>query len=813
MKALLRDALRDVRSRGRATAVSVAGLTIGLAACLLVALFALALAAPDPDVADPQRTIMLDFKGNPPGEPSPWFGTVPVAFGPLLKARHAPLDQVSRMAWGGFEFMKDGRSNPALGLAVDPDIVEVLGLHSLAGNLRAALEGPDTIAISVDLLRKLWGELAPAQAIGRRIESHGQWYTVAAVIPDTDPRSPLYGASPLVGRAVAMCGFDTPANTMSAGDRDAPFLMTGRVFARLRPGTSIDQVAGWMRDAFVHSPRYAELPPSWRDGREAAFFRGVALADAPFDGPGNVLRWQILGAVAAASLLLLALAVFNAMSLQAAHMLQRQRETALRRSLGAASMHLVQLWALEALVPLLASAAGALLIAWWTAPSIANWLALPAELPLADPMPATALFGLVAVLLALLPLMLALPARAALRRTPAAALQGRTASDGPWGRRLRQGLLGLQLGGALLLLSVSGVLALQQHHLLAIDRGFETRDRLVMRMETDPERVEHLDAFADALSHDPAIRHWAYSYEEPASNIDSSGQGRELQRSADGHAVDVRTSPVSAGFFETYGMTVLAGAPRYAEGETTEVIDARAARLLGFPTPQAAIGAIVLGGGGYLQQGHEPSRIVAVVKDARMESARSVAMPHAFVLMARPQWVVTVTGPDPVALREALDRAWKKHGLPVPIGLQWADDQRADAYRQEAQLTTTVAIVALLAVGVAMIGAYAMVADTLRRRRTALVLHRLHGADDAAIARQVAGEFAMPLLGAALVALPLAALIGARYLGGFEDRIAWAPGLAGPLAAALVATLLVTALACLRHVRQALALQPIEALA
>ena len=99
MKTLLQDALRGVRSRGRATAISIGGLTIALAACLLVALFAIALSAPDPDVVDPERTIMLDFKGNPPGEPSPWFGAAPVAFGPLLKARNAPLDLISRMAW------------------------------------------------------------------------------------------------------------------------------------------------------------------------------------------------------------------------------------------------------------------------------------------------------------------------------------------------------------------------------------------------------------------------------------------------------------------------------------------------------------------------------------------------------------------------------------------------------------------------------------------------------------------------------------------------------------------------------------------
>jgi hypothetical protein len=608
---------------------------------------------------------------------------------------------------------------------------------------------------------------------------------------------------------MVMCGFDSPANSLPPDERDAIFLMTGRVFARLRPGTSIDQVAGWMRDAFVSSPKFQELPPAWRTGREAAFFRGVTLADVPFDGPAHVLRWQALGAVAAASLLLLVLAVLNTMSLQAAHMLQRQRETALRRSLGADRRHLLQLWALEAGVSLALSAFGALLIAWWVAPAVANWLDMPPELPLADPMPARALLGLGEVVLALLPLTIALPARAALRRAPATALQGRTASEGPWGRRARQGLLGLQLGGVLLLLSVTGVLALQQHHMLHVDRGFDTHDRLVLSMETDPDRIAGLEAFTEAISHDPAIRHWAFSGEQPAAG--TQGQ-RELQTSADGHTADTRTSAVSPGFFETYGMTLLAGEPRFAEGEAHVVIDARTARLLGFATPQAAIGAILRGGGAYLQPGSNTRRVVAVVRDVTLESARDSASPHVFFLVDKPLWNVTATGPDWKALWDALDGAWKAHGLKVPYQLQWADDQRADVYRQEAQMTATVAALALMAVGVAMIGAYAMVADTLRRRRTELVLHRLHGASDAAIAGQVASEFGGPLLGAAIVALPLAAWLGWLYLAGFQDRVAPGPGIAGMLAAALVLTALVTALAALRHVRRALALQPIEAL-
>ncbi len=810
MKAWVLDALQGSRGRGRATAVAVGGLAIALAACLLVALFAIALSAPDPDVRDPERTIMLDFKGNPPGEPSPWFGAVPVAFGPLLKERHAPLDLISRAAWGGMELRMGARSTPALVLAVDPDIVEVLGLRSLAGDLRATLQGHDTIAISADLLHKLWGDLPPAQAIGRRVESRSRGYTVTAVLPDTDPRSPLWlTTSSMVGRAVVMSGFDANASSSPADDLEAIFVMTGRVFARLRPGTSIDQVSGWMHDAFVSSPKYAQLPPAWRTNREAAFFRGVALADVPFDGPGQAMRWQALGAVGGACLLLLLLATFNTMSLQAAHMLQRQRETALRRSLGASGAHLLQLWALEACVPLAAGAGAALLLAWWLVPAVANWLDLPPDLPIADPIPRRALGGMALVVLALLPLTIALPARAALRRAPAAALQGRTASEGPWGRRARQALLGLQLAGVMLLLSVSGVLALQQYHVLHVDRGFETRGRLVLTMETDPDRIPSLARFTEALSRDPAVRHWGFSAEQLAAG--TQGQ-RELQTSADGHAVDTRLTIVSPGFFDTYGMTVLAGDPRFSEGEAHVVIDAKTARLLGFATPQAAVGAILRGGGAYLQPGSDVRRVVAVVKDAALESARDAVLPHAFLLTDKPQWNLTVSGQPPKALWNALDSAWRAHGLSVPYEYKWADDQRADVYRQEAQVTATVTTLALLAVVVAMIGAYAMVADALRRRRTELVLHRLHGASDVAIARQVASEFGVPLLAAAAVASPLAAWIGWRYLSGFQDRVAPGPGIAGTLATAMAVTLLVTALAAWRHVRQALALQPVEAL-
>ncbi len=809
-RGLWADAVRHLRTTARAQAVAVGGLVVAQAACLLVALFAVAFAQVDPSIPRPDRVVMLDFKGNPPGEPSPWFLAVPVAFGPLLKARHAPLDLVTRVAFDGMEFRTGGGRTPALLVLADPDYAPLMGQQALAGDARATLESHDGIAITPDLLQKLWGDLPPAQALGRRVQAaDDRWYTVGAVIPHLDPRHPHFGASPLVGGAMVLAGFDSQANTLPEQDRTWIYRMNGRVLARLRPGTDAGQVGGWMRDAFVNSPRYGELPIEWRAGREAAFFRGVPLPQLPFEGETRVLRWRVLGAVAGASALLLLMAALNTANLRAADLLQRQRETALRRSLGASDAMLAASWAAESALPLLLGACGALLLAWWVAPAVANWMGLSPDLPVADPPPWRPVAALFALTCALLPLTLAIPAWRALRRAPAAALQGRTASEGPWGRRVRQGLLALQLAGALGLLSLAGVLATQQHHLLTTDRGLDTHGRLVLGMETNPDLMPDLSALGTELSRDPAIAHWAFSYQSPV--LDTSGQ-RELEASADGHRAAVRVSVVAPSFFDTWGMTVLAGRPRTAAGEQAVVIDEKAARGLGFASPGAAVGALVRGGGGFMQAGNDVRRVVAVVKAMSMESARDPVQAQLFLLTDRSQWNLAATGPDPVALQRAVSLAWAAHGLKVPVEIQWADDQRADLYRQEDRLTTTVSVVALLAVAVAMLGAYALVADTLRRRRTELVLHRLHGAGDAAIAAQVAREFGTPLLVAAAVALPLAAWGGIAYLDGFEDRAGRAGGLVAPLVAATLLTALVTLLATWRHVRQALALAPIEAL-
>jgi putative ABC transport system permease protein len=318
-----------------------------------------------------------------------------------------------------------------------------------------------------------------------------------------------------------------------------------------------------------------------------------------------------------------------------------------------------------------------------------------------------------------------------------------------------------------------------------------------------------MDAFLAALNKHPAIQHWAFSNGRPAR--DTQG-GIEMQVSPSRHKAVLRLTTVSPGFFDTYGMTLLAGSPRLGSGEEHLVIDAKAARLLGFANPQAAVGALLQGGGDFLQEGTELRRVVAVVKDVKLESARDPALPQAFLLSDKPQWDLTVHGSNLASLRQALEELWKAHGPPLVYDIESVDDQRADSYRQEGQLSTMLAAVAMLAVGVAMVGAYALVADTLRRRRTELVLRRLHGASNTDIARATVSEFAAPVLIAVATGLPIAVWLGERYLQGFVDRVDFVGGVGAPLLAATVASVVITAVAATRHVHGALGIQPIEAL-
>jgi hypothetical protein len=145
-------------------------------------------------------------------------------------------------------------------------------------------------------------------------------------------------------------------------------------------------------------------------------------------------------------------------------------------------------------------------------------------------------------------------------------------------------------------------------------------------------------------------------------------------------------------------------------------------------------------------------------------------------------------------------------------GFQSANERGAEVYRQERQPTAMRAAAAMLAIGVAMPGAYALVTAPLQRRRAELGLRRRHGASDATIGHLGGSERTVRLLVAAAIALPRSSWLWQRYFARFHERVGNGSGVASPPAAASRASPLATAATTFGHGRPALAIRLVEAL-
>jgi len=809
---LWRGAWRQLRAEPGPAALVVAGLALGLALTLLTASCLQDTLWPDGELPGGERLVAFEFQARGPGGiTAEWISGVPTV--PLhreLLANGAPVEAMSRVLFTQLPAQQGPRSTRLDIALADAELQTLLGLRPLAGDLAAALGTPEGIALTAQAAEKLFGT---AQALGRSFTvalppmpdggPGGQFaLTVKAVLPTPN----LNGT--LVFDAIA--GFHAPPARAYLALSDTWHLANGRLFARLRPGATPQQLGGLAQHLMDQQP----LPPGFpmdflKGGGKAAHLRALPLADIGLHGAGSPQRRLQLGSLAAAAAGVLALAVINFVNLWSVRTLRRQREIGLRKSLGAGAGQLAAQFFAEALaVAGLAGAAG-LLLAWWATPAAEVLLQRQFHAPVLSA-GLLALTGLLCVAIAALS---ALPLTAiALRVRPAESLAGRSHSEGAAGRWLRRLLTTAQFGAAALFAALALTVLWQAEHAGELPRGFELRDRVAIDLPwwCAPAQTAALLA---RLREGPEVIAAAAADDVPGRDF-SSWYG-EFRRPG-GAPVSLRTGvDFTPGYLQTWGMRLVAGrlsADHVAEAaQGALVLDRRAVRALGFASPEAAIGQTL--GTPASIDGGRPGMVVAVIDDIRLEGPRSPAQPHAIRPVAeRAAGVIAAHSRDPQATRRRLTALVREHFPDVQLDALPARDLLQQQVADDARLGRLIGIAGLLALGLAAVGIYALAAYTLRRREREIVLRKLHGAGPGAVAGLLLREFAAVLGVACALALPAAAWLSQRYLADFVERAPVGPFSLWVLLAAAALLAVATTLAVARHLRAALALRPLQAL-
>jgi putative ABC transport system permease protein len=161
------------------------------------------------------------------------------------------------------------------------------------------------------------------------------------------------------------------------------------------------------------------------------------------------------------------------------------------------------------------------------------------------------------------------------------------------------------------------------------------------------------------------------------------------------------------------------------------------------------------------------------------------------------------------ALETGVEAALRRIAPDEVIPVRRAASYFAQNYADDLRLAKLLGLASLVAIAIASFGIYVLATYSVQRMARQIVLRKLYGAGRRAILALVGREFASLLGLGAAIALPIAALVNARYLAGFVER---APIGAWPLLGALLLAALVTILSTLRHTLGALRMAPAQVL-
>lgn len=779
-------ALRNLTANKLYSAINIGGLTVGLAACLLIVLFVRDERSYDRWIPHADRIVNVETTFKVPGRDQLAAAAAPGPLGPLLATEFSSdVERAVRLYEDDQPIRAGDRTFRGTTSYVDPGFFEVFDLPVVAGSRDAALADNASILLTETTARKFFGA---EPAVGRTLTIGGdQVFTVVGVLADL------------------------PRNTHL--DIDA--------IARFDPGRYHDQP--WVADSWtsVNTRTYLLLRSAGARARLAAAFPDFTDRHVKFDVPGvterpsTIIRFELmpildihlhgtrlgyehLGSFAAVvafsgiALLILIIACINFVNLATARAMKRAREVAMRKVVGATRGQLVRQHLGEAVLTALIALALAIALVELALGPFNDFLHKELRLDLlGDPTLLATVVGLVIVVGAAGGLY---PAIYLSRFRPAAVLKANQ-SSATGSSALRTGLVVFQFAISIALIVCTATIYSQTVYARTLDLGFQRDDRVVLQGlgDLEPAAVATLKRELAAV---PGAAGVALSSDAPPLDSNNNTIFYPTPVMNDDRLL-VETLRVDPDFFPVYGVTPLAGrlfsmdhpgdfqrggrGPLNLRGdepvpehEQQGVIVNRAlVAKLGARRPEDVIGTVLyeVNNEGPLT----PTTIVGVVDDLYLRSVRTAVTPMAYFAAPPGRAFNRLTiHVAPGRMREALrgiEGVWTRVAPAVPIRTAFVDADLAAQYDADEQRGQIFAGFAVFAVLIACLGLFGLASFSAERRTKEIGMRKVLGASVLDIVRLLVRQFSWPVLVANLVAWPVSFLVMREWLAGFRYRI------------------------------------------
>jgi len=491
--------------------------------------------------------LIWENRGTDEGFDSRWISAGDAA---NLTTSTDLFQQVAGYQCRHFNLSSESRIDVARGCRVSTNFFQVLDVYPAQGRLFAADEdrpGSDQVVIvSHSFWQTRFGG-APG-FLGKTIRLSGRNYTVIGIMPkDFDYPVPMELWVPLAL---------SPAELADRGD------LSLAAIGRLRNEVTLPRVRIEL-DAL--SRRLAELFPATNSGR--------VLSVLQLRKELYVYTLPLFLLLQAAAFILLLLACANLANLLFAHMISRQRELAVRSSLGAGVVRLARLLTAEIVLLALLGGAVAIAVSLWTvrvlhdsiSPEWTKWV------PGWDGIQVDRNVLMFAILLAaLLALLFGFATALHIRRINLNKVLKETGRGATPARgRLRNALVSVQMTLALVLLMCAGLTIQGFHRLAAVYQGFQPDHVLKFEVglpdgtyTSDSKAANFFQSALYGISHLPGVSDTALASNLPASNVESERtrftiEGRPTLPASETPSASLQI--VSGAYFSVLRIPIIAG--------------------------------------------------------------------------------------------------------------------------------------------------------------------------------------------------------------------------------------------------------------
>lgn len=769
IKSYLTSAFRNFIKHKTFTFLNIAGLSLGIAASLLILQYVKYEKSFDAFHSKAKEIYRIQYNGWRDGKLNFECAAAVPAVGPALKNNFPEVEQFSRLFPVSGVITYESPENGVISFRedkmqiTDPAVFEVFDFRLLQGNAVTALEGPNKVVITQSASRKYFGDTDP---IGKTISWDGsRKFEVTGVMEEVPTNSHI--------KFNFLFSYQTLNNETNNESETAWGWYDFNTYVTLKPGTDVASLQSKWNEWLVEN-----RSEEWNKYNYKQEFILQPLLDIHLYSkllqesmPEEQGDGQSVYFLSIIAFFILFIAWVNYVNLATAKSFDRANEVGVRKVMGAQKSQLLYQFLSESFLINIMAALLAVLIVWlvWPAFSSLSGREIPINYILQKDfwILVLALFGVGSLFSGFYPALVLSSFR------PVAVLKGKVIHS-TRGGILRKGLVVVQFVASVFLITGSIIVYQQLDYMKKQDLGFDIKQTLVLQGPgvVDSLYDQNLESFKKEAMRIAGVKEMTASSNVPGDEIFWT---RGIRRITGGpeSSLTVYNVGIDYDYVPAYDLSVAAGR-NFSENFPTDrrgsvILNRALSDALEFKNPDEAIGQKVRLGGDTLE-------IIGVLENYHQMSLKTTVAPLVFRCVgASSFYSFKIETADYQNLLSEIKKPWDMFFPGNPMNYFFLDQFFNRQYESDRQFGQVFGLFTILAIFVACLGLFGLASFMTIQRTKEIGIRKVLGSTVPNIVLLLSRGFISLVLIANLIAWPLAWWIMDTWLQGFPYRITISP--------------------------------------